>query len=305
MQVLEVANAAFDELLAMNRSSNFLQRIGIIQLQKWLNKSTPEPADKSTPASKETVSLGPKLVGPPWEVICVPLVPRQVLDRNDSRAALSITMENLPIKGKRQMQIMLTRRQTRDREAHPDYWRSKRRVNWVAAARGGIRAAAAKTAVRVAVAQVVDDEMMQRCNSRASMTQRSSLGQLPELQRWEVPKALEEPWQAIPRVLPPEFSIMRSPRQAAPPRVATPWWSAPPSPRGGALEPLQTRPSTSVDAALSPRPSRRLESRASTVSRPTTSPRDPLAPRPKRPSRMTEIQVNGMQVELIPSGWLR
>ena len=287
-EVCAVAHAAFDELLSMTRTANFLQKVGIVHFQRWLrladragSSSSPTPAGGGAPAAsppggdapagsapaggapaasppgggapaasppggdapagsapataRPTVRLGPKLVGPPWEVICVPMEEKSAQhDKVVDRPGLHLTIDTLPLKTPAQLKEMRNRRQVRDASdgagqigqqpaagGRPSSKRGELSASLLEVACAGIAKAAERTAAREASAREVSEGLTQR---RLSPAVGSGLGvawarPAEGLLRWEVPLQLElrrrRPWETLPSQLPTELSVLRSPLQMA------------------------------------------------------------------------------------------
>ena len=152
----------------MTRGTNFLMRVGIVQLERWLGGCSGPAALRHTSDKK-------------------------VDERRAGRYEdLGCTMRTLPLKSRRFQKAQQERRHQRDKAEAEAKRREGKRVDWVAHAHKGIVNAKAAMAAKAAAAREAEMELLHRAVASASPRASSPRHALPPLMRWEVPRALEE-----------------------------------------------------------------------------------------------------------------
>ena len=237
---------AFDELLATQRGSNFTMRIGIAQLTKWLHSSSEQhAAELASPPPPDR--MVPKLVGPPWEVICVPSSSRAIRSPTRSRRKAADTrpeysMTSLPVKSQRQLRQQQARRAARSAKeaeqkvADSSAARRAARADLMRRAQRGLAAARLKAA-RAARLEILKEyeglkggALLRQASASSSLCVTSEdedddgcippmPPQMARMERWEVPAAWQASWTGpLPasemcQIVPKEPSLLRSPRE--------------------------------------------------------------------------------------------
>ena len=275
---------AFDELLATQRGSNFTMRIGIAQLTKWLHSSSEQhAAELASPPPPDR--MVPKLVGPPWEVICVPSSSRAIRSPTRSRRKAADTrpeysMTSLPVKSQRQLRQQQARRAARSAKeaeqkvADSSAARRAARADLMRRAQRGLAAARLKAA-RAARLEILKEyeglkggALLRQASASSSLCVTSEdedddgcippmPPQMARMERWEVPAAWQASWTGpLPasemcQIVPKEPSLLRSPREYGLSQYNSPHspprgQTAPTSPRAVlTLEPLEVTPARS------------------------------------------------------------
>lgn len=223
------------------------QRIGIVEFTKWLlSHSERSAALEEAKQGPGFCRLGPKLVGPPFQVVCVPLGAQHLRERraSTSMARPEYTLAALPLKSIRQLQVQRARRSQAI---------AKEAASWNAAAdvaapaqRAALSAALRLRAERGLSAAKV--KAAKRASSDSTATSDALIDgfSAPRRERWEVPQSCQAPWagpvprSALCQIAPSEESLLRLPREFSNTRYAQRRPSPRLSPRTprGVLEPI-------------------------------------------------------------------
>jgi Ca2+-binding EF-hand superfamily protein len=181
-EVADVAEQAFGECLRTVVGENFLQRVGLIQLSRWLKGVDSRSAKPTAPLclGSYTGEMIAALAHGDQRMLKAVAGPRahEPAAAPPSSKHGRAAVDALPLKSKRQLRAQRQRRTERDRR-RAEALMGSRRVDWAARASGGIRAAAASKAAREATALEREAErLISRVSPRSPFVQ-------PRLQRWE------------------------------------------------------------------------------------------------------------------------
>ena len=215
------------------------QRIGIVEFTKWLlSHSERSAALEEAKQGPGFCRLGPKLVGPPFQVVCVPLGAQHLRERraSTSMARPEYTLAALPLKSIRQLQVQRARRSQAI---------AKEAASWNAAAdvaapaqRAALSAALRLRAERGLSAAKV--KAAKRASSDSTATSDALIDgfSAPRRERWEVPQSCRAgatictlPDRSVRGVVAPAATRVQQHAVRAAPSVASP---QPQDSKGGA-----------------------------------------------------------------------
>lgn len=305
-EVRPVASLVFDQLIATVKGENFMQRIGIIHLQKWLidggwsSKIAMEMMESRAQKSEPAKASGANARSAPhqhgyefgwsqwdvWEAT------------KHERGGGSFASRVVMLKSVRQRKAMRERRAHRDRLTAKDEQRRgssrKSKIDWAAQARGAIegarREAAAREAVQIrAVAKLAprlfSNVRVGGVSSRSRRMGEEGPAVLPQLMRWEVPRSLQLKEFELPTLaqstatvlsarldLPRATASSRSTRAGSPRLLATATTTTTPGFRGRRGDTPCVKDGGGSIPPRAPPPSRRANTAAAQEAHPDISP---------------------------------